>query len=152
MKSIGQTFFINEPPPPAGTPGVFITQVDVYFKSVSATYGIEMQIRLTENGVPTSNMIPFGIKILQASEVVASDDATAATSFVFDTPILVQAGQAYAFVLAPLGGNPDYEVWTAQISETDVTTGTPIYTNNDTGDLFLSSNDIDQLPVNNYLC
>ena len=149
MKPIGQTFFINEPPPPVGSPGVYITKIDVFFKSVSNTYGIEMQIRTTENGVPTTNMLPFGQKILQASEVSASNDASAPTTFEFETPVLVRASETYAFVLAPLGGNPDYEVWSAQISEEDVTTGTPIYTNNDTGDLFLSSNDRSWTPVIN---
>lgn len=157
MKSIRQTFFINEPPPPTGVAGVYITQIDVYFQKVSTQYGIELQIRTTENGVPTSSTLPFSSKTLDVYEsyangspkIVASNDASLPTSFIFDTPVLVQSRQSYAFVLAPLGGNPDYNVWTAELSGTDVTTNSPIYSNNDSGDLFLSSNDIASIPLIN---
>jgi hypothetical protein len=157
MKPIGQTFFINEPPPPTGVPGVYITQVDVYFENVSSVYGVQLEIRTTENGVPTSNRLPFALKTLQVTDtysnttpiIRASTDATVPTSFIFDTPIFCQSRTSYAFVVSPLGGNPDYNIWTAQVSENDVTTGTPIYTKSDNGDLFLSSNDKDWEPIIN---
>lgn len=156
MKPIGQTFFVNEPLPPAGGPGIFVTRIDVYFQTVSSVYGIEMQIRTTENGYPTSNRLPFASKILLPSDtidgkpaIVSSADASKPTSFIFDTPIFLQSNKSYAFVLAPLGGNPEYNVWTAQIGQKDATTGAQIFTNNDSGDLFLSSNDIDWTPIIN---
>lgn len=148
MNPIGQTFYVNEPS--TGVPGVYITQIDVFFQSVSPTYGIEMQIRTTLNGVPTQERLPFASKILLPTDVnppVASSDASVATSFVFDTPVFVQSGLSYAIVLLPLGGNPDYNIWTAEIGGTDSVTNSPIYTNNDTGDLFLSSNDKDWTPI-----
>ena len=152
MKPIAQTFYINEPPPPAGAAGVFITAIEVYFKSVSSKFGIELQIRETENGVPTSSRLPFASKILfptNTNTPVASDDASVATKFEFNTPVFVEAAKSYAFLLIPIGGNPDYTVWTAAIGENDVSTNTPIYTNNDTGDLFLSSNDLSWNPIIN---
>ena len=156
MKPIGQTFFVNEPPPPTGAAGIFLTRVDIYFKNVSSTYGIEMHIRTTENGVPTANRLPFGRKVIQVTDTIggspviqASNDASVATPFIFDTPVFLESGKSYAFVVAPVGGTPDYEVWTGQISQNDVTTNAPIFTNNGSGDLFLSSNDIDWLPVIN---
>lgn len=148
MNPIGQTFYVSEPS--TGVPGVYITQIDVFFQSVSPTYGIEMQIRTTLNGVPTQERLPFASKILLPTDLnppVASSDASVATSFVFDTPVFVQSGLSYAIVLIPLGGNPDYNIWTAEIGGTDSVTNSPIYTNNDTGDLFLSSNDIDWTPI-----
>lgn len=148
MKPIAQTFYVNTPA--TGIPGVYITKVDFYFQSVSPTYGIELQIRTTQNGVPTVERLPFASKILfptDASPPVASDDSSMATTFEFDTPVFVQAGLSYALVLIPVGGNPDYQVWTAEIGETDALNNVPIYTNNDTGDLFLSSNDISWIPV-----
>ena len=148
MNPIGQTFYVSEPS--TGVPGVYITQIDVFFQSVSPTYGIEMQIRTTLNGVPTQERLPFASKILFPTDVnppVASSDASVATSFVFDTPVFVQSGLSYAIVLIPLGGNPDYNIWTAEIGGTDSVTNSPIYTNNDTGDLFLSSNDKDWTPI-----
>jgi hypothetical protein len=154
MKPIGQTFYVNTPA--TGIPGVYITKVTVFFKNISPTYGIECQIRTTLNGVPTNERLPFGSKILYPSDMDtvnnvkalrASDNASAGSTFEFDTPVFVQGDTSYALVLIPLGGNPDYQIWTAEIGQTDVATGTPIYTNNDTGDLFLSSNDRDWIPV-----
>jgi hypothetical protein len=149
MKPIGQTFYVNAPA--TGIPGVYITKVDVFFKKVSSVYGIECQIRTTLNGVPTNERLPFGSKILFPNtipnKIAASDNAETATTFEFDTPVFVQSDTSYALVLVPLGGNPDYQIWTAEIGQTDVQTNTPIYTNNDTGDLFLSSNDRDWIPV-----
>jgi hypothetical protein len=166
MKPIGQTFFISEPPPPTGSAGVFITRIDVFFQNIDPNTGIEMQIRTTENGQPTQNRLPFGKKVIQSTDtidapltiggasvtrnvILASEDATVYTPFIFDTPVFVQSGTEYAFVLAPLGGSPNYNVWTAEVGQTDVTSGVPIYTNNGTGDLFLSSNDIAWEPIIN---
>jgi hypothetical protein len=156
MKPIGQTFFINEPAPPTGASGVYIDQIHVYFKSVSQNYGIELQLRITETGVPTPNRLPFASCILRPDDVYIgtntpvirySDDASIPTIFQFPSPVYVEANKSYAFVLMPLGGNPEYQVWTSEIGGTDVTSKQPIATNNDTGDLFLSSNDISWTPV-----
>lgn len=157
MKPIGQTFFINEPLPPLGAPGVFVTRIDVYFQSVSNNYGIEMQIRTTDNGFPTDNRLPFASKVLLPEDtwpnsqpiIVSSTDASKPTSFIFDTPVFLQSNKPYAFVLAPLGGNPEYNVWTAAMSGRDVTSGGQIFKNNDSGTLFLSSNDRDWTPIIN---
>jgi hypothetical protein len=148
MKPIGQTFFVNEPG--TGIPGVYITKVDVFFKTVSPTFGIELQIRTTDNGQPTIERLPFASKILSPTDAAppkASDNASIATTFEFETPVFVQAGLSYAIVLLPVGGNPGYQIWTAEIGQKDAKSGVPIYTNNDTGDLFLSSNDRDWIPV-----
>lgn len=168
MQPIAQTFVIPEPPPPSGVPGVFITRIDVYFQSVSSAFGIEMQIRTTLNGVPTANHLPHGKKNVLisdtytdsqasmysdissgASVLQSSGDASAKTSFIFDTPVFVESQKSYAIVLMPHGGSPDYNVWTATVGGKDTITGNPVYAPPGTGDLFLSSNDIDWLPVLN---
>jgi hypothetical protein len=161
MKPIGQTFFVNEPTD--GAAGVYIKQIDIYFAKVSPTYGVTLQLRETENGVPTSSTLAFGSKtlfpyaasppgdVVTTSDItqapVASADASIPTSFIFDTPVFAQSGKSYAFAIIPVGGNPDYQVWTASIGGTDVSTNVPIYRNNSSGDLFLSSNDITWDPV-----
>jgi hypothetical protein len=154
MKPIGQTFFVNEPPSPTGVAGVYITKIAVYFQSVSTTNGVEMQIRTTNNGSPTSESLPFASKKLYIGDVYngnpairASIDASVPTIFEFDTPVFVQSNKSYAFVVAPMGGDPSYNIWTAVVGDQDATTQTPIYTNNDSGDLFLSSNDRDWTPI-----
>jgi len=163
-KPIAQTFYINEPI--GGVEGVILTRLDVYFASVSSTYGVEIQIRQTDNGNPTPNILPRASKTIQVGDTYASDttyvdskgntqtlaagttilqssaDASVPVVFEFDTPISLQTQTTYAFVIIPVGGNPDYTVWTSELGGTDVTTNSPVYTNNDTGTLFLSSNDV----------
>ena len=146
-KPIGQTFYVSEPPPPNGVDGVFVTAIGVYFKRVSSVHGMELQIRKTENGLPTPYRMPFATKFLPAANCSASDTAATETRFYFDTPVFLPANDLYALVLMPAGGNPDYLVWTGTISDTDVTTNTPIYTNASVGDMFLSSNDLSWEPV-----
>jgi hypothetical protein len=160
MKPIGQTFFVNKDGSAQSkftVPGVYITRVDVYFKSISDNAGVNLEIRTTDNGAPTSNRLPFALKSLDLDDkhangsliIIASDDASKPTIFEFDTPIFVENLKSYAIVVYPDGGNDEYNIWTAEIGQNDVNTGNPIFTNNDTGDLYLSSNDRSWLPVNN---
>lgn len=145
MKPIAQSFLVSQPN--TGIDGVFLTKIDVFFKRVSSTFGITMEIRTVDNGFPTPNVIAGGRSRLAASSVVASDAASAATSFTFDSMPFLQSNMQYAFVLIPDGGNDEYLVWTALIGGTDVTTNAPIYTNNQLGNLFISSNDLVFTPV-----
>lgn len=147
-KPIAQTFYINEAQ--GGVEGVVITKIDVYFQSVSTTAGITLQVRTTDNGNPTPYTLPGGTCTLHVVDTYAngtpiirsSADASIPVTFELEQPVVVQSLTPYAFVLTPLGGNPDYKVWTAEINGTDVTNNTPIDKNNDTGTLFLSSNDV----------
>jgi hypothetical protein len=137
---IAQTFVANKPV--NGADAFFLTGIDLFFKNVSATYGIELQIRETNNGVPTSSILPYATKILQAVNTVASSDGSVATNFTFDTPVVILSNQQYAIVILPVGGNPDYVIWTSVLGGTDTVTKTPIYTSNQLGSLFISTNDL----------
>lgn len=145
MKPIAQSFLVSQPN--TGIDGVFLTKINVYFKRVSSTFGIAMEIRTVENGFPTPNVIAGGRSRLAASQVSASDTATSATTFTFDSLPFLQSNVQYAFVLVPDGGNDEYLVWTALLGGTDVATNAPIYTNNQLGNLFISSNDLVFTPV-----
>ena len=140
MKPIAQTFYINEPD--NGVAGVYLTSVELFFKSKSSTFGVQVQIRPTDNGNPTTSVMPFGDTRLPSSMVKVSADASLGTLFNFSSPVFLQSSTSYAIVIIPIGSNPEYEIWTAELGQTDVTTKAPIKTNNDTGTLFLSSNDI----------
>ena len=148
MKPIAQTFLVSEPEG-TGVEAVFLTSVDLYFKSTSASFGIELQIRDTVNGVPSVTTLPYASKILQSLQVSTSIDGTVATKFTFDTPVILRTNEQFAMVLIPVGGNPDYTVWTAMLGEKDVSSGVPIFTNNQLGNLFLSTNDLNFTPVQN---
>jgi hypothetical protein len=156
MKPIGQTFYVNEPA--TGVPGVFIKEVYVYFKTISTTDAIELQIRTTLNGVPTKETLPFASKIIYPDEVDdngdfylnASSDASVPSRFIFETPVFVESNKSYALVVFPPGGNQSggsYQIWTSEIGLNDVKSGEAVTDNNDTGDLFLSSNDISWTPI-----
>ena len=138
MKPIAQTFIVNEPE--TGVEAVFLTKIDLYFQSKSSTYGVEVQIRETSNGFPTRKSLPYATKTLLSSQVNVSSDASLATSFTFETPVLLRSNEQFAIVVIPVGGNPDYNVWIGELGGTDISTNTPIFTNNQLGSLFISSN------------
>ncbi len=147
MKPIAQTFIVNEPE--SGVDAVFLTKVDFYFRNKSSTFGVELQIRETNNGFPTNKTLPYASKVLNSDDVNTSLDASAATTFEFETPVMLRANEQFAFVIIPEGGNPDYNVWIAELGGNDVTNNTPIYTNNQLGSLFISSNDLNFTPIQN---
>lgn len=134
---IAQTFTINESSEDVA--GVFIKKLDLYFRTKHPTLGVEVQIREVQNGFPTLNIVPFGRKTLQASQVNTSLDASQATTFEFETPVFLQSGVEYCFVVLPVGSNEGYNIWVGEVGGTDVKTGSPIYVNNSTGVLFTSS-------------
>lgn len=145
MKPIAQTFIIPEPD--TGVEAVFLTQVNLYFQSKSSTYGVEVQIRETVNGAPSRSTLPYASKILETVSVNVSSDASVSTAFTFDTPVLLRTNEQFAIVVVPVGGNPDYNIWTATLGGTDVTNNVPIYTSNQLGSLFISTNDLNFTPV-----
>lgn len=145
MKPIAQTFLVSQPN--TGIDGIFLTKINVYFKTVSSLYGITLEIRTVDNGFPTSNRITGGISRCNSTAVVASDSATAATTFTFTSPPFLQSNVQYAMVLIPDGGTDEYQVWTGELGGIDVNTQAPIYTNNQLGNLFISSNDLVWTPM-----
>lgn len=134
---IAQTFFVDEPT--GSTQAIQISKVDIYFQTKDDTLGVEVQIREVQNGFPTTKIVPFGRKLLEASQVNVSGDASVPTTFTFDGLVTLQAGQEYTIVVKPVGNSPNYNVWVAELSGRDVTTGNPINVNNSTGVLFVSS-------------
>lgn len=134
---IAQTFLINESSEDAT--GVFIKKLDLYFRTKHPTLGVEVQIREVQNGFPTLNIVPFGRKTLEAASVNVSTDASLATTFEFETPVFLQGGMEYCFVVMPVGSNEGYNIWVGEVGGTDIKTGAPIYINNSTGVLFTSS-------------
>lgn len=145
MKPIAQSFLISVPDSVAE--GVFLSSISVYFQSVSNTFGISMEIRTVENGFPTVNVLAGGRSRVSASEAVASKTASSATVFTFDSIPFLRTNTQYAFVLIPDGGNEDYTVWSGKIGDKDVSTNSPIYTSNQLGNLFISSNDLVWTPI-----
>lgn len=102
-------------------PGVFITKVDVFFKTKDTkNLPVTMQIRTMQTGLPTQEILPFGEVILDPSEVVLSDDGTKATTFTFPSPVYCEGGTSYCVVL--LSASNEYTCFISRMGEEDVTT------------------------------
>lgn len=137
---IAQTFQLRASQA-VGATAIYLSELDLYFKSKSLTSGVTVQIRETLNGYPSKKVLPFASKHLKPSEVNISDDSSAATTITFDNPIKLTAEKEYCFVVIPDGNNPDYLIFCSKVGETDLIQDAAI--TNDWGDgvLFTSTND-----------
>lgn len=153
MKPIAQTFIATEPD--TGVEAVFLTKVDLYFEKKSAVYGVEVQIRETDNGFPTNKVVPYGSKVLSSSQVSVSADASLPTTFEFDTPVMLRTNEQFAIVVVPEAGNDEYSIWVGATATAaggggiDIATGAPINLNAQTGSLFEAANEINFTPILN---
>ena len=138
---IAQTFFVNN------REGVVIPKIDIYFRTKSATNGIELQIREVINGYPGNKVIPYGSKTLSSSQVNVSTESLSGavtfspTTFTFDTPVYLKPNAEYCIVLLPQGNDPDYNIWVAELGQNQVGTSKRIVLDDiNLGVLFTSSN------------
>ena len=98
--------------------GAFITSVDVYFQQKSETVPAQCQIRTMANGYPTTTILPFGQASVEPSEVNVSDDASAATTFTFPSPVYLQQDIEYCFVI--MANTQDYLIWLSHMGDPEV--------------------------------
>ena len=113
---LAQTFEVVE------NNGVFITKCDIYFRSKDSTgIPITLQLRTSELGLPTQEILPFGEVILDPDSVSVSDDASIPTTFTFPSPVFLEgSGNQYAIVL--ISNSDSYNVWISRMTEVDITT------------------------------
>jgi hypothetical protein len=129
---LAQTFTINSPG------GTFLTSIDLYF-SESGRRPITIELRPTDNGVPSSTKtIPMSKVTLTPSQINVSDDSSVATHFKFKSPIYLQDGETYAFVV--MTDEPGAQVWVSEMGQTDILTGNTIAGQPLTGSLYASQN------------
>jgi len=121
---LAQTFFIKKGMG-EGSNSVFLSQVDVYFKRVSADNGITLQLREVINGFPSNQIIPFSKVHKVPTELTnsESDDASVATTFQFTAPIRLDVEKEYALVLQADANDPNYLLFTSKIGGLDLTPG-----------------------------
>lgn len=103
------------------TDGIFVTSVDVFFKAKDVSQGVTLELRETVNGVPASVIVPFSRVYKTSSQVSVSNNATAATTFEFVTPVYLRANSDYAIVLYPDANTPEYRIYTARVGYKDLT-------------------------------
>jgi len=92
----------------------FVTKLDLYFASKDAAIPVQVQIREMVNGFPTQTVVPFSDVTLNPGSV--NIDGTA-TSFTFPSPVFLQDGIEYAFVI--LANSNDYTVRYAEVGGED---------------------------------
>jgi len=139
---IAQTFIIENNPY-----GLFLSKLELFFRTKSSTLPITLQIREVLNGFPTEKVLPFGSVTLDASEINVSEDASAPTIFTFPSPVYLQPGVEYCFVLLPAGNNPDYNIWVSQLGENQLGTTNRVSEQPYIGLLFTSANNRTWTPV-----
>jgi len=113
---LAQTFQVNE------NNGVFITKCEVFFQSKDPNeIPITLQIRTSELGLPTQEILPFAEAVLSPDKIETSNDASAATVFTFPAPVFLEGGGGqYALVL--ISNSNEYTVWISRMTEVDVST------------------------------
>jgi hypothetical protein len=128
---LAQTFTVSS----AG--GVFVTSLDLYFSKVGVR-PISVELRNTDNGVPSSKIIPFSEVTLNPSEINVSTNSLTATTFNFKSPIYLQEGETYAFVVKC--DEPGSQVYVSEMGQVDMVTGNTIAGQPLTGSLYASQN------------
>ena len=127
---------------------VYINDIDVYFKIVSSTFGVTLQIREVIGGYPSKNVLPFASKTLSQFDplLVTSSNGTQATKFKFDNPVKLRTDTEYAFTVKPNANAPEYVLFTSKVGNPSISklnTAVVESSVSDWGDgrLFVSTND-----------
>lgn len=119
---LAQTFFIKRGMG-QGSNSVYISKVDLFFKRKSNVNGVTITLREVVNGYPSSAILAFSKKHLEATEVNVSDDASAVTEVFFDAPVRMDVEKEYAIVIMPDGNDPNYLHFTAKVGGTNLVPG-----------------------------
>ena len=129
---LAQSFIVEE------EGGVFISSVDVFFRTKDDNIPISMQIRTMENGYPTKTILPFSDITITPDDVEISESAAIATKFTFKAPVYIKSSVEYCFVL--LSDSNEYQVWISRMGDVDVTGTRTISEQPYAGVLFKSQN------------
>lgn len=117
--------------------GAFITSVDMYF-SEPGNRPITVELRTTNNGVPSSKIMPFTTVTKSPNQIKVSDDGTVATNFRFQAPVFLQDNEMYALVVKT--DEPGAQVFVSEVGKTDIATDNIVTVQPLTGSLYLSQN------------
>lgn len=141
---ISQTFTIDNTM--TDKDSVMLSIASVAFKKKSNSLGVTLQIRKTDNGYPSDEILPFASVRLPSSNVKVSDNGTVFTDFKFKSPVTLARGESYAIVVIPDGNSPDYQVFCSKVGESDLRNGVKVTTDTSSGTLFTSTNNMAWTP------
>ena len=132
MDPLAQSFLIDK------TGGMYLTEVDLFFKTKDDSLPVSVEIRNMVNGYPGQIILPFSEVTKNPSEVNLSQDGSSVTSFTFPSPVFLEQNQEYCFVV--LSNSDKYEAFISRMGETDLITGQTISGQPYAGSLFKSQN------------
>ena len=138
MEPIAQALSINTPNREAG---IFATSLELYFQQKSQSfqtingvntypYGVTVYLCETNNGYPDgTKILPFSTTHLDFSSINISSNGSAnvATKFTFESPVFLQNGLTYAFIVKPDNNDPDYRVYSANLGNLDIDTNQQVF-------------------------
>ena len=111
---LAQTFTVDD------ETGIFVTKVDVFFRTKAESAPVTFHIRETKLGQPARRVLPFSEVSLDPDQVNLSEDGTVATTFTFKSPVYLEGETEYAMVL--MSHATDYTVYISRLGEADITT------------------------------
>ena len=117
--------------------GCFVTSVDLYF-AAKGNRPVSIEIRNTDNGVPSSKIVPFSKVTKPVAELAVSDNSSVKTTFTFKSPIYLQDTETYALVV--LTDEPGTQVYVSEMGQVDILTSNTIAGQPLTGSLYASQN------------
>jgi hypothetical protein len=140
LDPVAQTFFV---PADLYPNGVFLTSVDLFFRTKDDFLPVIVQIRPTINGFPHSYEVYPGSEIsiepslVNISELPNVADPTTATTFSFPQPVYLEPGEHALVVLTP---SLNYEVFVSELGEKILGTNRIVSEQPYLGSLFKSQN------------
>lgn len=129
---VAQSFLVDAPG------GIFLTKIRLFFETKDNNVPVTVDIREMENGQPTQNIVPYSEVTLLPSQVNTSDDASVATDFGFESPVYLQEGTEYCFVVT--ADSVRYNIWISRMGERIVGTNQWVSKQPFVGVMFKSQN------------
>jgi len=111
---LAQSFFVDE------EYGIFVTKVDLYFRTKDEILPVTVQLRPMAMGIPKTEVHPFSTIDVDPKDINVSEDGTVKTTVTFPSPVYLKGGEEHAIVLLSQSNN--YNVWISRLGETDVST------------------------------
>ena len=111
---LAQSFFVSE------KGGVYITKVDLFFRTKDTELPVVIQLRPMSNGVPKTDVYPFSEVVVEPKDINLSEDGSVVTTITFPSPIYLKGDSEHALVL--LSESNEYNVWISRLGEIDATT------------------------------
>lgn len=107
---LAQSFLVEE------SGGVFVSKIDIFFRTKDKTLPVTLQIREMVNGYPGPTVLSTINKL--PSQVNLSDDASIVTTFEFPTPVYLGEQKEYCFAI--LTSSVEYKVWLSEMGQDDI--------------------------------